>query len=54
MAKSGNGKSSGGNKSGGGARSADSGKYVTKDYAKSHPKTTVIESRPKPSPKKDK
>jgi hypothetical protein len=25
------------------ARSAESGKYVKKDYAKKHPKTTVIE-----------
>ena len=25
------------------ARDAGSGKFVTKDYAKSHPKTTVVE-----------
>lgn len=37
--------SSGGSKSGN-ARSADSGRYVTKEFAKSHPKTTVVESRP--------
>lgn len=25
------------------ARDAETGKFVTKDYAKSHPKTTVVE-----------
>ncbi|MBK8945435.1 MAG: multidrug transporter [Ignavibacteriae bacterium] len=33
--------------SGSKARSAISGKYVTKGYAKSHPKTTVLESSKK-------
>lgn len=32
------------------ARSAVTGKYVKDSYAKSHPKTTVVESRPKGSP----
>jgi hypothetical protein len=32
-----------GKKSGGKARSAITGRYVKKDYAKKHPKTTVVE-----------
>ena len=32
-----------GSKSGGKARSAVSGRYVKKSYAKTHPKTTVVE-----------
>lgn len=46
-------KGDGGSKSGGGEknhRSAVTGQYVKEGYAKSHPKTTVSESRPKPSP----
>jgi hypothetical protein len=40
------GKSNGGGKSSGGKyRSAISGKYVTAKYGKSHPKTTVKESK---------
>ncbi len=27
------------------ARSAESGRYVTKEYAKRHPKTTVVEKK---------
>lgn len=34
-----------GKKSSGKARSAISGKYVSMKYAKSHPKTTVIEKK---------
>ena len=34
-----------GRKTGGKYRSAISGRYVTADYAKRHPKTTVKESR---------
>jgi hypothetical protein len=30
-----------------GARSSESGKFVPKDYAKSHPKTTQMENIPK-------
>jgi hypothetical protein len=30
-------------------RSAKSGEFVTKQYAKSHPSTTETEHRPKPS-----
>ncbi|PBI91048.1 hypothetical protein BKP42_54000 [Rhodococcus erythropolis] len=36
-----------GSSSKGSARSAITGKYVTKGYAKSHPKTTVVESKKK-------
>ncbi|HEY9314461.1 MULTISPECIES: hypothetical protein [Nocardiaceae] len=36
-----------GRSSKGSARSAITGKYVTKGYAKSHPKTTVVESKKK-------
>ena len=43
-------KSSGGGKTPAGSRSAVSGRYVTPGYAKSHPSTTVTESRPKGSP----
>ena len=32
-----------------GYRSADSGRYVTEKYAKTHPKTTVKETKPDPS-----
>ncbi|RVI96122.1 multidrug transporter [Sinorhizobium medicae] len=31
-------------------RSAVTGRYVTEEYAKKHPRTTVSESRPKPPP----
>ncbi len=45
-------KSSGGGSKSSGAgksyRSAVTGKYVKEGYAKSHPKTTVSESKPKP------
>jgi hypothetical protein len=43
-------------KSGGKARSAITGHYVTKDYAKKNPKTTVVEhDKPKrKAPKKPK
>ena len=41
----------GGKKPGGKARSAITGRYVKKDYAKKHPKTTVVE-RDKPKRKK--
>lgn len=35
------------------ARSAKTGKYVTKEYAKKHPATTVVETdKVKPRPKK--
>lgn len=35
------------------ARSAKTGRYVTKDYAKKHPSTTVVETdKVKPKPKK--
>ncbi len=35
------------------ARSAKTGRYVTKDYAKKHPSTTVVETdKVKPEPKK--
>lgn len=48
-------KKNGGGSKGGGSdgkshRSAISGRYVKEGYAKSHPKTTVSEARPKPSP----
>jgi len=45
--KSGGGKSGGGKSSGGGtsARSAITGRYVTKATAQRHPKTTVEEKR---------
>jgi hypothetical protein len=46
MAKATSGKSSGGTKSNGNARSAETGKFVTKAFAKSHPKTTVTERAP--------
>ena len=35
-------------------RDAGTGKYVTKKYADSHPKTTVSEPRPKAKPQKKK
>lgn len=37
------------------ARSAKTGKYVTREYEKKHPSTTVVETdkvKPKPKPKK--
>lgn len=37
------------------ARSAKTGKYVTREYAKKHPATTVVETdevKPRPKPKK--
>jgi len=35
------------------ARSAINGRYVTPEYARNHPKTTVFENdKPKPKPKK--
>jgi len=43
-------KSSSGSKTPTDARSAVSGRYVTKDYAQSHPKTTVVETKPGGSP----
>ena len=45
------GKKSSGKKpsSSGKARSALSGRYVSKDYAKKHPKTTVVEKNEKKS-----
>lgn len=53
MAKASSGKTSSSSKSAGGrARSAVSGEFVTKDYAKSHPKTTVTERTSKPASKK--
>lgn len=36
--------------SGGNARDAGSGQFVTKEYAAKHPKTTVVEGKPKGSP----
>ena len=49
MAKgSGNGRGN----SGGKARSAVTGRYVTKGYAKAHPRTTVIETPKRRSGKK--
>ena len=39
-------------RSGSKARSAVTGKYVTKSYAKKHPKTTVVEKSKGPSKKK--
>lgn len=38
--------------SGGQARSAITGKYVTKSYAKAHPRTTVVETPKRRSGKK--
>ncbi len=38
-------KSSGSSKSSGKSRSAITGRYVKKSYAKSHPKTTVTEKK---------
>ena len=46
-----------GSKPGGKARSAKTGRYVTRDYAKKHPSTTVTEGKPggsKPGSKKGK
>jgi hypothetical protein len=34
------------------SRSAKTGEFVTKDYAKRHPATTVTETIKRPSPKK--
>jgi hypothetical protein len=46
MAGKSSGKSSGGKSSGGGKyRSAKTGRYVTPKYGKSHPSTTVKESK---------
>lgn len=36
---------------GGNARDAGSGKFVTKTFAKAHPKTTVVEKKASPPPK---
>jgi hypothetical protein len=47
MAKKGSGGSSGSK-----ARSAETGRYVTKRYAKAHPRTTVIETPKRRSAKK--
>lgn len=35
-------------------RSAVSGQFVTPSYAKTHPRTTVTERNPKPTPTKSK
>lgn len=44
--------SSGRGGSGGKARSAITGRYVTKRYAKAHPRTTVVETPKRRSGKK--
>ncbi|TAV74252.1 multidrug transporter [Rhizobium leguminosarum] len=43
-------KPSGGSSGGKDHRSAETGRYVTEKYSDKHPKTTVSESRPKPTP----